>query len=230
MKITDMFEVFQGLPALDDTDLARWVTRSCAKRDVANYEDALLDVVRVWLHALTGVSFVRAYEHGDRDEVVNGSKDGQYGTVHLLRAEATRYADKMVMSQNEGGDFCQISATPLRFVFRVEVFREAGQANNQQAHDVVQTPMGSAPDPFLHAIPRLRLTIFKQALAEYCLQLEDEPMRLLTNIPEMVNSRYERRAMAELSIVGHVSGSIRVPGANAVEWGFCDDSVNEIIQ
>ncbi len=224
-ELSNVFSVFDNLPAQDADDLHDWITKSCHPRDVPNYEDAHINIMLLWLRAATGVHWVRGYEEGSRDNVDSGfaPTEGQYGTLTLIRADETDRANVIKTELNEpSGDFCQISYVPMDFIYQLEVFRDAGEGNNREEYGDIQRPIGSAIDPLMHLRARLELPIFQRALNEYCLYLEDSPLRVLTNIPVIVQGGYERRATAQLRVLALVSGSIRVPGANQIDLEFCD--------
>lgn len=224
-ELSNVFKAFANLPADDADDLHNWVTKSCHPRDVPNYEDAHLDILRLWLRAATGIQWVRGYEEGSRDSVDPdfAPTEGQYGTVHFIRPDETDRANIISMELDEAsGDFCQISYVPMDYIYQLEVFRDAGEGNNREEYANVQKPIGSAVDPLMHLRARLELPIFQSALTEYCLYLEDAPLRVLTNIPAIVQGGYERRATAQLRVLALVSGSIRVPGSNQIDLEFCD--------
>ena len=223
-ELSVAFEAFENLPAADADDLHNWITRSCHKRDVPNYEDAHVDIMRLWLRAVTGIQWVRGYEEGSRDGVdaAFNPTEGQYGTVHFLRPEESDRANYIRSERDDSGDFCQISYVPMDYIYRLEIFRDAGEGNNNEEYADVQRPIGSAIDPFVHLRARLELPIFQQALQEYCMYLEEVPFRVLTNNPEVIQGGYERRAIGEIRVLALVSGSIRVPGFDQIDLEFCD--------
>jgi len=224
-ELTSIFDVFNGLPAADAADAHDWVTKNCDELGVPNYEDAHVDIIRFWLRALTGINWHRAFEHGARDNVDENftEKDGQFGTVHFMRMEEGDQLPSIENKRAPSGDFCQVSSVPTTYIYRLEVYRDAGGATAWQENSVIQAPIGSAVDVFKRVMTRLQLPIFQEALRQYCIEYFDQPLRLLPNIPVEVNSRYERRAIADLTVDTVITGSIRVPGADDIEVEFCDE-------
>jgi hypothetical protein len=213
--LTNIFKTFERLPAASDQDLQDWVTLNCAPRNVADYEDSHVNVIRAWMYALTGIPWYRAYEHGARP-------NAQYGTVHFSRVnELTSYSERVEYEQRENGDFCKIIKTPVEFVYILSVYRETGEATNQQEPTINDQPIFSAPDPLLQAKARAGLSIFQNALREYCLQYRDNPFGFITNLPQEITGRYEHRATTELRIIAFLTGSVRIVGAHEVNVNFC---------
>lgn len=230
MTPAEQFEAFNDLKeviGVTDEELALLLKHNCSQAPMVNYEDALIELLTRWLRYMTGIPWVRAFQHGARpNEDETGVTDGQYGTVQLLSWKPrTRMRYDHLQLRPDGteyADFCEEYAFVGCYEFQLDVFRDAGIADKGQ-EGAVQQPVGSAIDVLVRASIRMYHQRWRDALKQYCVKYEDNALCKIFNLPmEKVKETFESRAVGRLKIFASPASSMRVPGIPNEEFAPFD--------
>lgn len=222
MTTFDAFAELQDITGATDDELAQMLFANCGPPLGATYQDDLTTILLRWLGAITGVPWIRAYEHGNRPGVeTTAVKRGQYGTVHMLWPRPMSKTPHRVEYTRPGSDdVCEELAVWTEYTFQLDVYRDSGAGTRQQTDpDIIQTPVGSAIDVLTRVSVRCQHDRMKRALKQYCVKLGSEPISDIKNVePELVKETYETRAAGTLVVYAPVVSSMRLPVA--IEYGL----------
>lgn len=234
MKPADAFAAFQDLKDLtqaSDAELAGMLAYGPMATPIANYEDAVTERLLRLFRAITGVPWIRGWEHGARPT-------GQYGTIWLYSTKLIGLPTVELARVIQGStntvltDLCEVARQPIEYRFQLDVYRDGGAATRNQQGASDTAPRLSAADVLLRLAIAANLTRVRQALSDACLAFGSPAFGQVRNLAkELAKNTYETHANVDLYIRAAPVASMRSPTYGVVDWGFlCPDENTENVE
>ena len=240
----DSYRHLQEITNATDEQLMQMIAYACGDLPFANYEDAFLEVLLRYFRHISGVPWVRAWQQGARptDQSTDGfiPANGQYGTIQLLSFEPHSIPSHTYESRADADgqpiatDVCEMISMSGKYVFQLDVYRDAGEGNrNQQGGATAQTPTGSAFDVLIRIRTRMHHFINKMALRQYCIQHKDSALTGITNLTGvLVQETYEGRSTARFECYAQPASKMRlpvIPSSEFIEFEFVNPPEPEVV-
>ncbi len=188
----------------------------CQQQTPGSFEDDVLTVLIQWIHYLTGVKTVRAYEKGTIKE--------QYVTV-FVNSESETVEEYRKYCTSDDDELFEHIVSIEQLTVDIRVYQDSGSHVNGGSNTVNNSPSRSAFDVARAIKKRSLLDGGMKKLTDNCMQVER--FGEVQNLRNMVKQDFECRAFMQIKILAETNEFGRLDCIEQVELKACldDDSV-----